>query len=290
MAEIAVNRTLASGAGWTVEDLVCTRGPRDRPFEEQHGQVTVGLVVAGTFQYRGALVAGDARRCLMTPGSVLLGSPGQCFECGHEHGAGDRCVSFHYSPACFERIADRAPSFQRLRIPPLRDLSLLFASVHPARRRDPGLWEEAAVRVAGAVARVEGAEEAAVPPSAMRRVDESVRFIEERRSGALSLDELAREARLSPYHFLRMFEQATGVTPHQYVRRLRLVDAGRRLLDGADRIAAIAFDSGFGDVSNFNRVFRAEFGVSPQEFRLTSGFRPACRSGLPGAGPGCGCR
>src|SRR5260370_13863743 len=41
----------------------------------------------------------------MTPGSLLFGQPGQCFECKHEHGAGDRCLSFGFSSEYLERIA-----------------------------------------------------------------------------------------------------------------------------------------------------------------------------------------
>ena len=84
-------RTIAAGDGWTVADVVCTSGPPDRPFEEQHARYTIAIVLAGSFQYRSPFGGG-----LMTPGSVMLGNPGQCFECGHEHGDGDRCVSFWY--------------------------------------------------------------------------------------------------------------------------------------------------------------------------------------------------
>ena len=57
---------------------MCTAGPRDRTFEEQHARVNIAIVAGGTFQYRSR-----AGRELMTPGSVLLGNPGECFECGH---------------------------------------------------------------------------------------------------------------------------------------------------------------------------------------------------------------
>jgi AraC family transcriptional regulator len=78
-------RLLARGDRWTVKDVVCTSGPGDRSFEEQHSQVSIAIVVAGTFQYRST-----TGRALMTPGSLLLGNAGHCFECGHEHGRGDR--------------------------------------------------------------------------------------------------------------------------------------------------------------------------------------------------------
>jgi AraC-like DNA-binding protein len=74
---------------------------------------------------------------------------------------------------------------------------------------------------------------------------------------------------MSPYHFLRVFSAACGVTPHQYVRRARLRRAAERLLAEPSRIIDIALDSGFSDVSNFNHAFRAEFGVSPSSYRRT---------------------
>ena len=57
------------------------------------------------------------------------------------------------------------------------------------------------------------------------------------------------------------------MTPHQYVLRARLRQAAMRLAVEPARIIDIAFDCGFGDVSNFNRAFRAEFGVSPRAYR-----------------------
>jgi AraC-like DNA-binding protein len=48
---------------------------------------------------------------------------------------------------------------------------------------------------------------------------------------------------------------------------MRLRDAAARLATGNEKVLDIAFDCGFGDVSNFNRAFRAEFGVSPREYR-----------------------
>jgi AraC-like DNA-binding protein len=98
-----------------------------------------------------------------------------------------------------------------------------------------------------------------------------VRGIERDPDSVLTVARLARDARLSPYHFLRTFESVTGVTPHQYVLRARLRRAAIRLHDDPARILDIAFDSGFGDLSNFNRAFRAEFGVSPRAYRANAG-------------------
>ena len=93
-------RVMAAGAGWRVIDVVCRSGPGDAVFEEAHEWVSASAVVAGTFAYRST-----HGRTLMTPGSVLLGNCGACFCCSHEHGAGDRCVAFHFEPAMIEAVA-----------------------------------------------------------------------------------------------------------------------------------------------------------------------------------------
>lgn len=102
-------------------------------------------------------------------------------------------------------------------------------------------------------------------PGALARVTRVIRRIEHESEGSHPLAELAREARLSPYHFLRTFQSLAGVTPHQHLLRLRLRLAAIRLSE--TKILDIALDRGFGDISNFNRMFRAEFGVSPRAYR-----------------------
>jgi AraC-like DNA-binding protein len=98
-----------------------------------------------------------------------------------------------------------------------------------------------------------------------------VRRIDRHPQGRHSLEALAQEARLSPYHFLRTFERLTGLTPHQYVRRARLREAAIRLTTGREKILDVALDCGFGDISNFNRAFREEFGTSPRGYRTQTG-------------------
>ena len=290
-------RVLAQGEGWGVADVVCTSGPQDRPFEEQHSGVCIAIVTAGSFQYRGSSNHAAGRRELMTPGSLLLGSAGQYFECGHEHGAGDRCISFHYAPDYFERLAVDAgargakPDFRVLRLPPVRALSPLVARASaglaaPAPAQMDFPWEELSlqlaartVELANAGNRFSGANDA--PPSAVARVTRSVRMIERHRASGfeLRLGSLAREAGLSPYHFLRIFERLTGLTPHQYVLRARLREAAMRLAAAREKILDIALDCGFGDASNFNHSFKREFGVSPRAFRGNHALKTFAHSG-----------
>lgn len=252
----AAARLLAEGEGWSVSDVICTSGPRDRPFEERHSRVSIAIVLSGTFQYRSA-----AGRELMTPGSLMLGNPGQCFECGHEHGHGDRCLSFSFDPDYVRT------DFRMLRIPPVRELSSLVTKAC-AGLCGNGIvaWDELGVEVAARTAQLTGSSSDA-PTHAMARVTRAVRAIEQNPDAALTLGAMAREAGLSPYYFLRTFEQVTGVTPHQYILRVRLREAALRLIEEPSKILDIALNCGFGDISNFNRAFRREFGVSPRAYR-----------------------
>jgi AraC family transcriptional regulator len=263
-------RVLAHGTQWSVADVVCTCGPGDRPFEERHDRFSIALVAAGSFQYRSTSGA-----VLVTPGALMLGAAGQCFECGHEHAAGDRCVSFWYDAAYFERIAAdagwRGPlQFRAPRVPPVRPLSAVAARMLAGLQQPADTsWEEIGVTLAALAIECTSNHPVSVPtiPGAEARVTRALRAIDRSDDGDLTLSALARTARLSPFHFLRTFERLTGLTPHQYVRRARLRTAASRLIGGRDKVLDVALDSGFGDVSNFNRAFKGEFGVSPKVFR-----------------------
>src|SRR5262249_5663387 len=83
----------------------------------------------------------------------------------------------------------------------------------------------------------------------------------------IDLETAAREVGLSPFHFLRLFASALGVTPHQYLVRSRLRHAAALLTDNARSITDVALDVGFGDLSNFVRTFHRAARVSPRGFQ-----------------------
>ncbi len=261
---------VAAGEGWRVVDIVCTSGPGDRPFEERFLASSISLVMSGTFVCRT-----NHGSSLMSPGALLLGNAGHAFACSHQHGEGDRCLSYQFDPELFERLAHDAgvsrAGFDSDRLAPLRPLAPITARARTAMAsRDS--FEEIALELAGAVFALAGharrdAPAAARDPAPVARV---LRYLESRIVEPHTLAELARIAGLSRYHFLRTFKGVTGITPHQWLLRARLRDAAQRLVTSRTPVTEIALDVGFEDLSNFIRTFRAEFGVSPSRYRATA--------------------
>jgi AraC-like DNA-binding protein len=103
-----------------------------------------------------------------------------------------------------------------------------------------------------------------------RRAVETALWIDAHSHRPINLDDAAAQAGISPFHFLRLFSDVLGVTPHQYLVRSRLRHAARRLADDDSPITDIAYDVGFNDLSNFVRTFHRAAGASPQKFRRIS--------------------
>jgi AraC family transcriptional regulator len=268
---------LASGTGWRVSDMICTSGPRDPCYVEQHGAYSIALVTDGNFQYRTG--QGSA---LMTPGSLLLGNEGASFECGHPHSRGDRCLAFHFSPELFESVIAAVPGVTRAalgapRLPPVPSVLALLAAAQTLRDAGgrPEEFREVALRLAGAVHAALGeaarSSRRSPTPRDERRVAAALRRIEARRGAGLSVDALAAESAVSTFHFLRIFAQVVGVTPGQYMLRTRLHHAAVGLCRSDDAIAAVALDCGFDDLSTFNRQFRRATGLTPGAYRAQRG-------------------
>lgn len=91
-------------------------------------------------------------------------------------------------------------------------------------------------------------------------------YINENLGRELSVDELAEQAYLSRYHFMRLFKAQTGSTVHAYVRQKRLLYAARLIREG-ESAARAAAESGFSDYSAFHRAFRECFGISPGQLK-----------------------
>lgn len=100
------------------------------------------------------------------------------------------------------------------------------------------------------------------------QIGRAQRFIRLHIDSPLTLDEIAREAGASSFHFARIFMAYTGETPFDFLRRVRLMTAVRMLQeDPVGAITEIALSVGYETPSAFNKVFKQKLQMSPSEFR-----------------------
>jgi AraC-like DNA-binding protein len=270
-------RAIATGEGWRLTEFRCEAGPQDRPYEERHGRFSIAAVAEGSFTYRGS--DGTA---LLHPGALMLGNAGSCFQCGHEHATGDRCLALQVTPAYFEEAAASAAGSSRFRFRgamlPAGPATLPLALMLERGTGKVALAAESLVAtVVERVLALASGETAGtgLPPGDARRIVRVLRHIEAHAEDALDLDRLAGIAAMSKYHFLRSFRRAVGQPPYRYLLNLRMRRAALALAKGDESVASVALGVGFGDLSTFNRRFRALFGTTPLGWRRVSSLPPA---------------
>lgn len=92
-------------------------------------------------------------------------------------------------------------------------------------------------------------------------------FVQEHYLDQVSLPQLAKMANMTSVSFSRFFKQQTGKNISDYIIDTRLNKAAEMLLESAKPISDICFDSGFNNLSNFNRIFKKKKGTTPKMFR-----------------------
>lgn len=98
------------------------------------------------------------------------------------------------------------------------------------------------------------------------RLHDAKAMIAARYNEALTLDEMAAQASMSRYHFVRAFRRAVGMTPHAWQLDLRIQRA-RGLLDQGMSLVDVALQLGFADQSHFQRVFKQRVAATPGDYR-----------------------
>jgi AraC family transcriptional regulator len=254
-----------SSGGLSVVEYLCDSGPGDIPYSECHHTFTLSFVRAGGFGYRHRGCAFE-----LVAGSILVGHQGDEYVCTHEHVHGDDCLSFEFSAELLDEVGHRAPRSVAV-VPPASQLMIVGELAQAAidGRSDVGLDEVAWLLLERISLHVTGTPADSTPVAAAdrRRAVQAALWTDAHSAETLSLEGIAREAGLSPFHFLRVFSRVLGVTPHQYLVRSRLRRAARMLTDYTRAVTDVAFDCGFGDLSNFVRTFHRAAGVSPRAFR-----------------------
>ena len=260
-------RSLFQSECLSVVDYRGSMGPDHPPFVEQHHRHSLSYVRKGSFGYdcRG-------RSHELVAGSVMVGHIGDEYTCSHAHHAcGDECLSFQLNSAFADELGLTQDSLRIGCMPPLPELMIYgeFAQAAGYGENDIGVDEAAILFVARFLETISGKAKrtATMPARDRRRAVESAMWIDDNSDQPLDLETTARAAGVSSFHFLRLFSNVLGVTPHQYLVRARLRHAARLLADETRSGTDIAFDVGFGDLSNIVRTFHRAAGVSPRRFR-----------------------
>lgn len=257
---------MSSSDAIAVFEYRCTAGPHTRPFTELHTCDSMAFVRKGSFGYR---VRGDAYE--LVAGSTLVGRTGDEYMCTHEHVCGDECLAVQLAPEITDSLGARRGTLRSRGVPPLPELMVLGELVQAAfEGRSNVAVDEAGLLFAGRLVDVvsgAGRRASAPAPRDRRRAVEAALWLEENAARPVDLAAASRQAGLSAFHFLRLFQGVVGATPHQYLTRTRLRRAARLLAADTRPITDVAYDAGFGDLSNFVRAFGRAAGVSPRRFR-----------------------
>lgn len=91
-------------------------------------------------------------------------------------------------------------------------------------------------------------------------------YIEEHLCEKIAFADIAKASLFSPWYARRLFLEYTGVTPADYIRKLRLQKSVLQLRDNKTKILDAALDFGFGSVDGYQRAFKREFGCNPGEY------------------------
>jgi AraC-like DNA-binding protein len=112
----------------------------------------------------------------------------------------------------------------------------------------------------------------------VRAVERSIETMREHLDEKLTVDDLARSAMFSRFHFSRVFQRATGVSPRRFLSAMRLEEAKRLLLSTSIMVVDIGHQVGYDSVGTFSSRFRSSVGVSPIAYRQLRGVLPSIPS------------
>lgn len=122
-----------------------------------------------------------------------------------------------------------------------------------------------------------------VNPAAHERIDAACAYLQDRFADNIRLADLAALTHMSETAFSRFFRRSMGRTMTQYVMELRIAMARQLLRDSGLSISEIALRCGYGNLSNFNRCFRALEGRNPRQYRRK--LSQVQQRDFPGSGP-----
>jgi AraC-like DNA-binding protein len=105
-----------------------------------------------------------------------------------------------------------------------------------------------------------------------KSVEGVIRMMRENLGEQITIDDMARTAMFSKFHFTRIFQRITGISPGRFLSALRLQEAKRLLLTTSMTVADISHMVGYNSIGTFSSRFRSSVGVSPTEYRQVRGY------------------
>ena len=251
--------TLFRGRSVTLRHVVCRHGRGGPGGEEWSDEPGIGFPCAGLFRrhVRRQEVLADA-------GTAVFFRRDEPYRISHPVEGGDATTVLGFS----RRAVEEAGGFPADALPVSSPTFALVQRLRRLAREGDGRAleiEESALAVLGASARA--ASGPAALPRWTARADAVREVLAARLGERLTLDVLAREVAVSPFHLARGFRQAVGIPIHRYLNQLRLRLALARLTGTGADLLCIALDCGFSSHAHFTDAFRAEFGAPPSRFR-----------------------
>lgn len=212
-------------------------------------------------------------------GSMVLINPDELHTGATAHEAGWRYRGFYPEHERVTGVLDEL-ELGRHGMPHFKDsviqdpaLAALFSELHRLSESDASALEQQTAwrqAVLALVQRHGHGAEAPAPGNEPRAVARARELLESQLADPPSLEALAAAVNLSPFHFARVFRQATGLPPHAWLKQRRLSRA-RELLKSGLPASEVAFALGFADQSHLSRQFKQAYGVTP------GAYRQACR-------------
>ena len=237
---------------------------------------------------RGAYQRRDAHGSFLAdPNHVLFYNQGEPYDISHPVQGADSSTVFLFAPSLLiEMIRAYDPDvdnhlhrvFQRSHITFEARLQILQYQLLRTKRQDldPLGLEETILTFAAEILHALHA----ARPAAKRRYSRNTQqahaeqtqavktFLNAHVHSPLQLEQISSGVHLSPYHLCRVFKGNTGMTLHQYARRLRLFNLTEQMLDEPPaRLDLLALEYGFSNHGNFTTAFRQTFGINPSELR-----------------------
>lgn len=251
-------------------ELLTARYIEHRFVPHVHDGFVIGMIMAGAqrYRYRGA-------EHLAATGTLVLINPDEVHN-GHKgHDAGWRYRAFYPDNAQMHRLLDEL-ELPGAHLPLFNDTLLqdpeLFSGLCQLHQLLEGpesalqqqtVWRQMMFALLHRHARLPTP---AKPGVEHRAVNQAKELLQTRLAQPPSLEELAAAVNLSPFHFARVFQRATGMPPHTWLMQQRIAHA-RALLQQGCLPVQVAAQLGFADQSHLSRQFRKVYGVGPGAYR-----------------------